>query len=166
MTSHTSYLGALQDYIENWSLTHLASDNNGYNEDLVRKFCNGFPQEDSLDCRELTVKVCGKRGLARKSFVISLGCLSPWGITKLPTIVGIHQSHVIDMAYEIYSFYRSQTSKKIKVGGLKDFYRTFWHFVRHNILLNTQNWEVPMEGCRHVVPWWFLVKVAWTQRLG
>ncbi|KAK9942151.1 hypothetical protein M0R45_007834 [Rubus argutus] len=71
MTSHTSYLGALQDYIENWSLTHLASDNNGYNEDLVRKFCNGFPQEESLDCREVTVKVSGKRGLARKYFVIS-----------------------------------------------------------------------------------------------
>lgn len=54
------------------------------------------------------------------------------------------------MAYEVHSFYRSQTSKKTEVGGLKDFYRTFWHFIRHNILPNTQNLEVPMEGCRHV----------------
>ena len=55
-----------------------------------------------------------------------------------------------DLASETYDPF-VRFNKRIQSGLVKEIYRTFWLFIRHDLFPNSQHSEIPFEGCRHMV---------------
>ena len=141
-------LRSLQAFVISKNLGDLAFGNHPFNEQLVRDFYSGFPEDISRHHKQIDIRLRGKRIV-----------LSPSLIEETLSFPSCSNEEIL--AYAEFSFSISlgsfmenayiegiAPSPKIMSGKLKDIYRTFWLWVRYNVFPSTQKSEIPLEGCR------------------
>lgn len=148
-------LVTLRQFVVSNYLVELATSNERYNEAVVRDFYESFPGGITLNTKEVTLKVRGKKVVLNREVIDTILNLPRVSDEEeeayFEAISSMPPSSLNGITYSDPSVYTSQNTTSLMCGNMTEEYRAFWLFVRNNLLPTTQKSEVPMESCKLLI---------------